>query len=254
MSSIVAENYNSKAVVNLWPDFIDWSKRRQGENGFLKKTLEKNKVNSVFDSCLGDGCDSIYLLKEGFDVTSNDFDLEFIKKAQENARKENVKLNISSFDWRELGRHYDKESFDAVLCLGNSLTYLFCKKDQLNTLRQFYKILKKDGILVIDERNYQYFLDEKDEILKGNFRYSGKFVYCGKKVHAYPIKIEKNRVVMEYSDKNKKNKGNLVLYPFRRNEMKKLLAEAGFKKIQQFSDYKKEFNPDADFYIYVCRK
>ena len=254
MKALIKENYNSKTLVEMWGDFIDWKKRRKGENGFLKKILEKNNARDVFESCLGDGCDSIYLIKEGFEVTSNDLDVEFIKKAQENARKENVKLNITSFDWRELEKHFEKEKFDAVLCLGNSLTYLFKKPDRLKTLKQFYKILKKGGVLVIDERNYQYFLDNKEQILGGNFIYSGKYVYCGNKVHGKPIEIKKNKVVMEYADTLRKKKGHLTLYPFWKGEMLLLLKTAGFKEIAQYSDYKKGFNQKADFYTYVCKK
>ncbi len=254
MKSIVEKNYNSRALVEMWGDFINWRKRRQGEKGFLKRILEKNNARKVFESCLGDGCDSIYLLMEGFDVLSNDLDLEFIKKAQENARRENVKLNITSHDWRELDKYFEKENFDAVLCLGNSLTYLFAKRDQLKTLKQFYRLLKKGGILIIDERNYQYFLDNKDQILEGNFRYSGKYVYCGNRVHAHPIKITNNKVVMGYNDTTRKKKGYLILYPFGKNELLELLKRTGFKKIKQYSDFKVRHNKKADFYIYVCKK
>ncbi len=254
MNSLFEKNYNSRELAEMWTDFIDWNKRRKGEKGFLKKILHENKVNSVFESSLGDGCDSIYLIKEGFDVVSNDLDFEFIKKAQENARKEKVKLNVTSFDWRELGKHFDKEFFDAVLCLGNSITYLFKKEHRLKVLREFYGLIKKEGVLVIDERNYQYFLDNRKEILKGNFKYSKNFVYCGETVRAFPFEITEQKVVMQYVDKKRKKKAELVLYPFKRGELLSLLNEAGFNKVQVFSDYKKGFNSEADFYTYVCSK
>ncbi len=253
MDSFFEQNYNSVDLAEMWT-VIDWNKRRAGEKGFLKKTLEKNKVNSVFESSLGDGCDSIYLIKEGFDVTSNDLDFEFIKKAKENARKENIKLNVTSFDWRELGKHFDEKSFDSVLCLGNSLTYLFKKDNQLKVLKEFYDLIKKNGILIIDERNYQYFLDKRKEILEGNFNYSKNFVYCGNTVLAFPVEITEEKVVMQYIDNKRKKKAKLILYPFKKGELQALLKETGFNEIQVFSDYKKGFNPEADFYAYVCTK
>ncbi len=252
--TIVKENYNSKILVNMWSDFIDWDKRRIGENGFLKKILDANNCYAIFESCLGDGCDTIYLLKEGFEVTSNDLDLEFIRKAQESARKESVKLNITSHDWRKLDKHFIKESFDAVLCLGNSLTYLFNKNDQIKTIKQFRKILRKDGILIIDERNYQYFLDNKQKILNGKFDYSHNYVYCGSKVKTQPTKISKSEVVMEYKHTGTGETGHLTLYPFKKDEMIQLLKEAGFTKIKQYSDYNEKYDNKADFYTYVCVK
>ena len=62
--SIIKENYSSKALVEMWGDFIDWEKRRKGERHFLKRIMEKNKASLVFESCLGDGCDSVYLIKQ----------------------------------------------------------------------------------------------------------------------------------------------------------------------------------------------
>ncbi len=251
---MIKENYNSKVLVEMWADFIDWEKRRKGENGFLKQKLVENNVHKIFESCLGDGCDTIYLLKEGFEVISNDLDKEFIKKAQQNAKKENVKLNITSYDWRKLAQHFEKESFDAVLCLGNSITYLFDKKDQIETLNQFKKMLRKNGTLIIDERNYEYFLNYKEEILKGNFEYSGKYVYCGNNVHGYPIEIENDKIVMEYYDPIRKKKGNLTLYPFKKGELLELLKEAGFTKIKQYADYSENQKENPDFFQYVCKK
>ncbi|MBN2043217.1 MAG: class I SAM-dependent methyltransferase [Candidatus Aenigmarchaeota archaeon] len=244
--------YNTKTLVELWRDFIDWDKRREGENGFLKKLLLGRR--RVFESCLGEGCDTIYLTKEGFDVTSNEIDTLFADKAKDNAQKEGVGLKITTFDWRDIDKKFKEGQFDAVLCLGNSLTYLFSKNDQIKTLKNFRFILKRKGILIIDERNYQYFLDDAESILKGGFRYSGKYTYCGTKVHGRPVEIEENKVVMEYEDERTGKKAYLVLYPFRRGEFLSLLREAGFRKITIYSDFKEGYNKNADFYQYVAVK
>lgn len=251
---LINKNYNSQNLVQMWRNFIDWDKRRIGEDNFLVGQFRKHSVKKVFDAVLGDGCDSIYLIKQGFDVTSNEIDEVFLKKALENAKEENVSLKITTLDWRKLDTELPEESFDSVILLGNSLTYLFTNKAQVEALSQFKKLLKKDGILVIDERNYQYILDNKEEILKGNFHYGRKYVYCGDKVHCKPIEIAKDKVRFEYIDEVTNKKAKLILYPFKRGEMKKLLITVGFKSIEQFSDYKKGEKFNADFYQYVCRK
>ena len=252
--NLIQENYNSKTLVSMWREFIDWDKRRKGEDNFLVKQFQTHGVKKVFDASVGDGCDSIYLLKQGFDVTSNDLDEMFIAKALENAKAENVRLKITRLDWRKLDTELAQESFDAVILLGNSLTYLFDEKDQLETLRQFKRLLRSGGVLVVDERNYQYILDNREKILQGDFQYSGNYVYCGDKVHGKPIEISDERVKMEYTDERTGDKGYLVLYPFQRGEMKNLLAKTEFASIEQFSDYKSGENRDADFYQYVCVK
>jgi SAM-dependent methyltransferase len=238
----------------LWKDFIDWERRRKGEDNFLKDQLEKHNVKTIFDASLGDGCDSIYLLKQGFTVTSNDIDEVFIRKAFQNAKNENVHLKVTKLDWRNLDNELAEESFDAVILLGNSLTHLLSKKDQAQALDQFNKLLKMAGVLIIDERNYQYMLDSRDEILQGNFQYSGKYVYCGARVKGTPVEITDSQVKMVYKDVQNGMNGELIMYPFKRGEMKSLLTNAGFTSIEQFSDYKSEENTRADFYQYVCVK
>ena len=251
---LVPENYNSQNLVSMWREFIDWEKRRAGEDNFLINQFHTRKVKKVFDASLGDGCDSIYLLKQCFDVTSNEIDKIFLDKALENAKVENVELKILSLDWRKLDTKIPAESFDVVILLGNSLTYLFNEKDQLETLRQFKRILRNGGVLIIDERNYQYILDNREKILQGDFQYSGKYVYCGDKVHGKPVEISDSRVKMEYTDERTGKKGYLVLYPFKRGEMKNLLAKTEFASIEEYSDYKVGENHNADFYQYVCVK
>lgn len=251
---LIPENYNSQNLVNMWRDYIDWDKRRIGEENFLVNQFYKHNVKKVFDSSLGEGCDSIYLIKQGFDITGNEIDKMFLNKALENAKSENIEIKTTSLDWRELDKKLPEKFFDAVLCLGNSLTYFFTEKDQIDVLNQFRRILRDNGILIIDERNYQYILDNRKEILKGNFRYSGRYVYCGKEVHGRPIEISAQRVKMEYTDKQIGKKGYLILYPFKRGEMNNLLRKASFKSVEQFSDFKSGEDINADFYQYVCVK
>lgn len=84
----IKDRANQKLLAEMWGDYIDWQKRREGENSWLVKQLRRFNCQKIFDSSLGDGCDSIYLIKEGFDVTSNDIDEVFIQKARENAERE----------------------------------------------------------------------------------------------------------------------------------------------------------------------
>ncbi len=238
----------------MWRDFVDWEARLNSpEIPFLVRQF-RNRTAQVLDACLGDGFDSIQLLKQGMNVTSNDIDPHFIEKALENASHNGVTLNVTTHNWLEIDRQFPEDHFGGIFCLGNSLTYLFSQKDQLRALENFRKILAKDGVLIIDERNYQYFLDKREQILEGDFNYSHQVVYCGKKVDGRPIEISDQKVVMQYTHAETGERGYLELYPFKRGELRKLLKRAGFQIIHQYSDYQETFNPDADFYQYVCAK
>ncbi len=253
MKKAYPENYNSPGLVDVWNEYIDWKLRRKGENGFLVKKLRANGGTKVLDASLGDGCDSIYLLKEGFDVTSNEIDSVFIEKAVMNARKNKVDLKLTNYDWGDFGKKFAENSFDAIILLGNSLTYLFDKKDRLKTLKAFNRILKKGGILLIDERNYQRILDTRKQILKGEFQYSKKYVYCGKLVDGVPVEISDKKIGLDIRHKNGQG-GKLFVYPFKKGELYNLLLESGFEKIETYSDYKKGYDYNSDFIQHIAVK
>jgi len=241
-------NFDSETLAGIWPDFVNFEKRRQKEIPFLLSQLEEYDNPKVFDSCLGSGATSIGLLLEGVDVVSNETDEDLVKIAKKQAKFLGDKLDIRNYDWRELDF---KNEFDMVTCLGNSLTYLFRRDEQLRVLRNFRRMLKPGGKLVMDERNYEeFFLKENAE-----FRYSGEVVYCGKeKVHAHPIHSSLSMVIMEYEHLETREKAHLVFYPFKNGEMASIIAEAGFKKIEKFGDYKQDFDrTQAEFFTYVAK-
>ena len=251
-NNIEINNYNSQILVEMWGDFIDWNKRRKGEDDFLVKQLEKHKAKNIFEAALGDACDAIYLIQKGFYVIGNEVDPAFLKKSLDNAKKNKITLKTFSLDWRELDNYLKPLLFDSIIITGNSLSYLLTRASQLKALAQFYRLLKKGGILIIDERNYQKILDSKKNILGGKFKYSKKCVYCGKKVQSRPVKISDKKITFKYSRDNKKV--FLTMYPFKRGELATMLRKTRFQKINQFFDYSTNYNKNADFIQYVCVK
>ena len=245
-------NHDSQNMIKVWDKYIDWKKRREGENGFLPSILKRYHANSVLDACMGTACDAIYMAKEGFKVTGNEVDDAFFKKALQNAKREKVSFEVTQYDWRVLSENLGENRFDAVLLLGNSLTYINERQEQVRAVKNFLKILKPSGILLIDERNYPSILSHKNEILSGNFPYSGKYVYCGKEVKSKPIEIEKNRMLFEVYW----SKGSACFnaYPFKKGEMLEIIKTAGFGSAEQYSDFKLGCNENADFFQYVAVK
>ena len=242
-----------KGLVNFWTDFVDWKKRKKGENSFFVKKLKEHNCKAVLDTCLGGGYDSINLIQHGFKVSSNEIDEDFKNLALVNARNDGINLDIRSCDWRELSKCYANK-FDALICLGNSFTYMLTKEDQIKALKEMSSLLKEGGILIIDHRNYDYMLDNRKAVLSGNFKYSKKYYYCGKKVSGYPIEIGDNFVIMEWRHHKKNLAYQLKLYPFRIEEMRSLLKAVGFKKVETYYDFKKEKSEHFDFVQHIAIK
>lgn len=59
---------NSRIRAELWGDFVGWGNRWKQDEKFLKPILQKHNAQRILDVALGDGVDTVYLLKQGFDV------------------------------------------------------------------------------------------------------------------------------------------------------------------------------------------
>ncbi len=242
------------ALSRIWPDFVNMKKRSEKEVPFIIERIKAFQNPRILDSCMGIGATSIPLkLLPGSNLlVSNEIDANFAAVAKEKARKLGIRLKTASRDWRS-NDFIGLGNFECILCLGNSLTYLFKKEDQLLAIGNFYKMLSDGGTLLIDERNYaHHFLNGRGS----NYVWSGEFVYCGKdKVDAKPSDIRKNLVVMRYEHLKNGLVGRLRLYPFKEGELYSLLQKAGFSDIQAFGDYSADFAPQKpEFITYVCTK
>jgi hypothetical protein len=132
---------------------------------------------------------------------------------------------------------------------------LFNKDSQLRALKELHKILNKGSILIIDERNYQKILDNRESALAGTLHSTGKYLYTGTdKVQVRFVEITDDAIFIEYTHKESDKKAYYKVYPFKKGELKKLLGETGFQEIEKYSDYELGDNPEADFYQYICIK
>lgn len=232
--------------VEKWDELIDWEKRSQGEGRFFIDQLKERGVEKVLDVATGTGFHSVRLMKCGFNVTSVDGNAEMLTKAFENARRYGYVLNTVHSDWRWLSKNIE-ERFDAIVCLGNSFTHLFSERDRRKALAEFYSVLKYDGILILDQRNY-------DSIMDDGFSSKHKYHYCGKTVTAEPEHVDEGlaRFRYHFSDDSVYY---LNMFPLRKKYTRKLMHEVGFQHIESFGDYQEQYDDnDPDFFTHVAEK
>lgn len=109
--------------------------------------------------------------------------------------------------------------------------------------------------MLVDERNYQRVLDNREAALSGALHSIGKYLYTGtNRVKARFVEVRDDLILIEYSHLETGKRAFYKIYPFRRGELEELLKEAGFTVEKKFSDYEEGDNPNADFYQYVCIK
>lgn len=244
------DHYTAEYVtgfVEKWDELIDWGRRYESEGTFFVDQLRSRGVRKVLDVATGTGFHSVRLLEAGFETVSADGSAEMLAKAFANglSRGGHV-LRVVNADWRWLNRDVHGE-YDAIVCLGNSFTHLFSERDRRKALAEFYAMLKHDGVLILDQRNY-------DAILDNGFSSKHTYYYCGEDVSAEPEYVDEGlaRFRYKFSDGSQYH---LNMYPLRKDYMRRLMRETGFQKIDTYGDFQQTYSNDApDFFIHVAEK
>ena len=233
-------------LVEKYDSLIDWTERAKNEAQFIINNLRERGFVTVLDAATGTGFDSIQLILEGFNVTSLDGSYHMLLKARQNAKKHKIKLSIIHSDWRRM-RKASINQYDAIICLGNSISHLFTENEQLITLSAFYQSLRPGGILIVDHLNYE-------RILKtGDFE-RHKLYYTGKDI----------KVALEYFDAGLFRFSYtfpfdwiyfLHFYPILKAQFKDLLSAVGFNKITVYGDFNQKYDVnESEFYFYIAQK
>ena len=235
-----------KSFVEKWDELIDWDARSKSEGRFFIDALKERGARRILDVATGTGFHSVRLLNEGFDVVSADGSPEMLAKAFQNGRKYGHILRTVQADWRWLNRDVHGK-FDAVICLGNSFTHLFTEQDRRKALAEFYAALRHDGVLILDQRNY-------DLILDSGFKTKHTYYYCGDNVRAAPEHVDEGlaRFCYEFPDGSK---FHLNMFPLRSSYVKDLMQGVGFQQVKTYADFQETYKQDeSDFFIHIAEK
>ena len=119
---------------------------------------------SIIDAACGNGIQATALALSGYRVTATDISKEMINLTIDFAKKHFAQINIREAAWIELPKIFNTE-FDIVLCTGNSLVHSENAEQRMKNILAFKKILKTNGMLVIETRNW-------DKVLLDNPKYT----------------------------------------------------------------------------------
>jgi SAM-dependent methyltransferase len=235
-----------ETFVDKWDELIDWKARSSSEGEFFIQHLKERGARRILDVATGTGFHSVRLLNAGFDVISADGSPEMLSKAFQNGRRHGHILRTVQADWRWLNRDVHGK-YDAVICLGNSFTHLFSERDRRKALAEFYAALRHDGVLILDQRNYDLMLDE-------GFQSKHTYYYCGDQVSAEPEHVDDGlaRFCYKFPDGSK---FHLNMFPLRKRYVETLMREVGFQQIKTYADFQETYHQDEpDFFIHIAEK
>lgn len=109
----------------------------------------------VLDCAAGTGTLAVGLALRGFDVTASDASEPMTERTRDLAGRHGVVVPSVTCDWESLGAQGWDDSFDAVLCVGNSLTHAAGPVRRRAALSAMARVLREDGLLVVTSRNWE---------------------------------------------------------------------------------------------------
>ncbi|PVX49866.1 methyltransferase family protein [Balneicella halophila] len=200
---------------------------------FAKEHITSN--SNVLDVGCATGAFSIALSEHCQDIKAFDLSEDMIEIAKS---KLNSKVGFAIGNMLEIERDYSEKKFDVITCFGNTLVHLLSEKKIQSFLKQTHQLLSKDGVLLLQILNYDYILDNNVNALP---KIDNEQI-CFKRVYEFK---EDNRLIdfnteLIVKDENKIVKNSSLLYAIRPFELKNLLVEAGFLRVEMYSSFKKD--------------
>ena len=137
-------------LTDLYEGMIDWPKRLAYEAPFFRQLFEQAKVKRLADVACGTGRHADLFRTWGLKVQASDISPSMIQRAREMfGESEGLNWKIQGFD-QPVGL---PGTFDAAVCLGNSLALSADEAAAAVTLRQMIHALRPGGLVIIHVLN-----------------------------------------------------------------------------------------------------
>jgi glycine/sarcosine N-methyltransferase len=150
----------------LAPDydrFVNWPGRLAHELPFFQRLFEAERVRRVLDAACGTGHHALALAQAGYQVVGADLSAAMIEQARENASATGIDGTFVVAGLGELAAL--GQTFDAALCLGNSLPHLLTAEAVAGALADFAAVLRPAGLLIVQNRNLNRVWVERERFM-----------------------------------------------------------------------------------------
>lgn len=205
------------------------------QKSFTLTALEKAGLRAPYNICecgCGTGALAVELAAAGHHVEASDFDQAMVQAAFRRADGASNPA-FRALDMRLVDQAYKKGQFDAVLAYGNTLVHLESPSEMGRFIHAARRVLKDNGILLLQILNYSHILDDRIEALpvidNGGVRFER---YYEKAANA---RLNFNTRLRTPEGDTFTN--STLLYPLRKNELESLLREAGFTTISHYGEF-----------------
>ena len=157
----------------IWDAIAEqWHHFRQGKvetvYGFLGKYCDKK--GKILEIGCGNARNLIPFAKLNFECYGVDFSKKMLENADKYARKNNVNIRLLKSDMTSLS--FEDDYFDYVLYV-SSLHHLDNEEKRLKALKEAYRVLKKNGLMLLSVWNklqFRFIFRSKDLDISWRFK------------------------------------------------------------------------------------
>ncbi len=217
----------SKYYDNIFPVSI-------GTVEFLRRNAG-NPPKSILDVACGTGGYSMELCKYGYDVTAVDIDKSMIENLAVKTQNLNGKIKFMHANMLDLKEKFYGDNFDTVFCIGNSLVHL----DNLTQIKDFIRdvkdIISSNGSLIIQVINYDRVISKDIKSLPTIYNEEAGLTF--ERFYRYDRVENKVYFKTVLSVDNQKYDNEIPIYPLMYDDIKNVLSDSGYKKIEFFGDF-----------------
>lgn len=203
------------------------------EKTFLNKIFSEHGVRNVLDCACGTGQHLLMLAQSGYKVWGSDYSKSMLEVARKNLQERNYSIPLRQCDFRFLEQAFDI-TFDAIVCLTNSLPHLHTDEDLLTALRSMKNRLNKNGLLVLTQGTTHFTLSLPSiEVVVNRPDFSRIFV----KERNDRFQIIHVLDLFHSAQRLESNQYDIVYRILLDEDYRRLLPQAGFTNIRIYGDY-----------------
>jgi SAM-dependent methyltransferase len=225
-------------ISDVYEALVDWPSRLANETPFYREWFSQVGVRRVLDAACGTGHHAALFHDWGLDVEASDISPAMLDRARGRVAPS------ANLRWVQRGFEQPVDSpasFDAVLCVGNSLALAADREAAERALRNMLAAIRTDGLLIVQLLNLWRLPegpcvwqtcrpvtlpDGEGVVLKGVHRCGGRGF-----VNVVVISAEKPSLIRQQST---------PLLGFESDPLVDLLRGSGASQIQLFGNYQQQ--------------
>lgn len=239
--------------------FVNWTNRLAVEMPFLQSQLEEAGATRVLDTACGTGKHAIALAKAGFKVAGADLSAGMVEHARRNAQNEGMAIRFEQAGFGQLAAAFGIDSFDAVLCLGNSLPHLLTQEELSSALIDFAKCLKPGGMVLIQNRNFDAVMKNRQRWMEPQSAREGDAEWLFQRFYDFEpnglLTFNVTTLRRVGNDNWQQSISSAQLRPMLSADMQPAMESAGFKSVAFYGDMSgSPFDPVNSGNLVICAR